>query len=201
RDLVEILRSREELSCVEVVEADALAFDFGAWSCGAPWIAAGNLPYNIATPLLMRWIESQGGPQRIVAMIQRDVADRLVAAPNSPAYGSLSLAVQFAADVRRAFVLGPRSFFPQPKVESAVVVLERRAQPAVAVRDHAFFRQVVRGAFAYRRKTLANSLALALPLERSAVTAALARLGLDTEIRGEQLDLAGFAALADALGA
>ncbi len=85
--------------------------------------------------------------------------------------------------------------------ESAVVVLERRAQPAVAVRDHAFFRQVVRGAFAYRRKTLANSLALALPLERSAVTAALARLGLDTEIRGEQLDLAGFAALADALGA
>ncbi len=196
-DLVEILRERADLAAAEIVQADALAYDYAG--AGPEWLATGNLPYNIATPLCLGWLELGLPPRRIVVMVQRDVAARFTARPATPAYGSLSVAVQFATQVRRAFTLGPNAFYPRPKVESAVVVMERRESPAVAVRDRTFFMQVVRGAFAYRRKTLANSLALALDLERGQVTAALSRLGFDTEIRGEQLDLGAFAALADEL--
>lgn len=197
--LVEILRDRSDLPNVEIALADALTYDYAAATDARPWTATGNLPYNIATPLVMNWIEGPNPPQRIVVMVQRDVAARFNAKPGTAAYGSLSVAVQFATHVRRAFTLRPDAFYPRPKVDSAVVVLERRAEPPVAVRDAAFFRQVVRGAFAYRRKTLANSLALALDVERRDVAAALSGLGLDTEIRGEQLDLAAFAAIAGAI--
>jgi 16S rRNA (adenine1518-N6/adenine1519-N6)-dimethyltransferase len=198
-DLVAILRERNDLGAVEIVEADALAFDFEAATQGEPWIATGNLPYNIATPLVLGWLEGPNPPQRTVVMVQRDVAERFSAQPGTAAYGSLSVAVQFATRVRRAFNLGPGVFFPQPKVESAVVVLERRAEPAVECRNRASFFRVVRGAFAYRRKTLANSLALALAIPRAEVQAALADAGLDREIRGERLTLADFAAVADRL--
>jgi 16S rRNA (adenine1518-N6/adenine1519-N6)-dimethyltransferase len=198
-DLVAILRERPDLAGVDILEADALAFDYDAATGDGPWCAAGNLPYNIATPLVLAWIALEHPPDRIVAMLQRDVADRLTAKPSTPQYGSLTLYVSFATVVRRAFTLGPNAFFPQPKVESAVVVLERRAEPAVAVRDRTFFLQVVRAAFAYRRKTLANSLSLALGIERTRTQAALATLQIDTEIRAEQLDLGAFGALADSL--
>jgi 16S rRNA (adenine1518-N6/adenine1519-N6)-dimethyltransferase len=198
-DLVEILEHRSDLAKARIVRADALEFDFSAWSAGRPWCAAGNLPYNVATPLIVGWLQCPDAPDRIVAMLQRDVADRLAARPSTPAYGSLSLFAQFFSEVKRAFVLGPGSFYPRPKVESAVVVLERRAEPAVAVRDRAFFLQVVRAAFAYRRKTLANSLSLALAIERGRTQRALASLEIDSEIRAEQLDLGAFGALADIL--
>jgi 16S rRNA (adenine1518-N6/adenine1519-N6)-dimethyltransferase len=198
-DLIAILRERADLANANIVQSDALAYDYDAASGEGPWCACGNLPYNIATPLVLRWLELRHPPDRIVAMLQRDVADRLGARPSTPQYGSLTLYVGFSMLVRRAFVLGPSVFYPRPKVESAVVVLERRAEPAVAVRDRTFFLQVVRGAFAYRRKTLANSLSLALGIERGRTQAALASLKIDTEIRAEQLDLAAFGALADSL--
>ena len=198
-ELVEILRQRSDLPDVEIQLADALEYDYAAATETQPWVATGNLPYNIATPLVMNWIEGPNPPRRIVVMVQRDVAARFTAKPGSAAYGSLSVAVQFATHPTAEFTLRPGAFYPRPKVDSAVVVLERRTKPAVAVRDRIFVRQVVRGAFAYRRKTLANSLALALGVERQEVAAALDGLGIDTEIRGEQLDLAAFAAIADAL--
>jgi 16S rRNA (adenine1518-N6/adenine1519-N6)-dimethyltransferase len=198
-DLARILRDRADLHDAEIVEADALAFDYAAAYPSGPWCATGNLPYNVATPLLLGWLELENMPQRIVVMVQRDVADRLTARPGTPAYGSLTLAVGFRMHVRRAFVLGPQVFYPRPKVDSAVVVMEKHAEPPVRTRDARLLLQVVRAAFAYRRKTLANSLALALDMDRSHVQAALARLGLDTEIRGEQLDLDAFAALSDEL--
>jgi 16S rRNA (adenine1518-N6/adenine1519-N6)-dimethyltransferase len=200
-DLVALLRGREDLREAEIVEADALAFDYAAAYGTAPWCATGNLPYNIATPLLLGWLALPRPPERIVVMVQRDVADRFTAKPGTPAYGSLTLAVGFWMRVRRAFVLGPQVFYPRPKVDSAVVIMERRSEPPVAVRDVPFLLQVVRAGFAYRRKTLANSLALALDIERSRVQTALARLGIDTEIRGEQLDLDAFAAVAGQLEA
>jgi len=198
-DLVEILRAREDLAAARIVHTDAMGFDFDAETAGQPWIAAGNLPYNIATGLISAWLDVANPPDRIVAMVQRDVADRLTAKPSTPQYGSLSVVTQYWTIPTRAFVLGPGVFYPRPKVESAVVVLERRAQPAVAVRDRALFLQVVRGAFAYRRKTLANSLTLALGIERARTQAALTRSNIDTEIRAEQLDLGAFGALADEL--
>jgi len=198
-ELIEILRARPALREAKIVQADALALDIQALTGGEPWCAAGNLPYNIATPLIAGWLELAAPPKRIVVMVQRDVADRFVAKPATAAYGSLTVAVNYAMHVRRAFTLKPEAFFPKPGVDSAVVVMERRAVPAVSVRDHLFFGKVVRAAFAYRRKTLANSIALALGIERSRTQQSLARLGYDTEIRGEQLDLDAFGALADDL--
>ncbi len=200
-DMMRILRSREDLAGATIVQADALAFDYAAFAADKPWNVTGNLPYNIATPLIMRFIEMRMSPQTIVVMMQKDVADRLRAKPGTRAYGSLSIAVQYAMHVERAFTLSPRAFYPQPKVDSAVVRLQRRELPAVSVADEAHFLQVVRGAFAYRRKTLANSLSLALHIERAAVTDVLRRLNYDTEIRGEQLAIGDFAKIADALSA
>jgi len=198
-DMVRILRSRDDLAGAEIVHADALTFDYAGFAAGSTWRCTGNLPYNIATPLIVRFIEMPAGPESLVVMMQKDVADRLNAKPGTRAYGSLSIAVQYAMHVERAFTLPPGVFYPRPKVHSTVVRLQRRERPAVSVADEARFLQVVRGAFAYRRKTLANSLSLALKIDRMAVTNALTQLDYNTEIRGEQLAIGDFARIADAL--
>jgi 16S rRNA (adenine1518-N6/adenine1519-N6)-dimethyltransferase len=198
-DLVAVLRSREDLSRASILHADALTFDYRAWAAGRPWNVTGNLPYNVATAVLLALIEMDDGPFSLTAMVQIDVAQRLIAAPGTPAYGSLSVAVQYAMLARQVFTLSPGSFFPAPNVRSSIVRLERRAEPQVRPRDSAIFWKVVRGAFAYRRKTLANSLALALDLDRATIARALKSSNLSPELRGERLDLADFARLADAL--
>lgn len=198
-ELVEILRSRPELKPAKIEHADAMEFDYAAYALGGPWRVAGNLPYNIATPLIVNLSEMENGPVTLTVMIQKDVANRLAAKPGTPAYGSLSLAVQYAMTVERAFTLGPRAFYPAPKVDSTVVRLVRREEPAVRPKDLALFRKVVRAAFAYRRKTLANSLVLALGYDRARIVHAIASSSLSTESRGEQLDLNDFCRLADAL--
>lgn len=200
-DLVAILRSRADLRDATLLLADALSFDYAAWSAGRPWSATGNLPYNIATPLLVRLAQLDAPPERTVVMLQRDVADRLLAHPGTPSYGSLTLAIAVTMHVERAFNIPPTQFYPRPNVVSSVIVLQRRERPAVEIRDRRRFEQVVRAAFAYRRKTLANSLALALDVPRERIAAALHALRLDADIRGEALDLPTFAALADALAA
>jgi 16S rRNA (adenine1518-N6/adenine1519-N6)-dimethyltransferase len=197
--LVALLRSRPELSAARIIEMDALTFDYRAWSRGAAWRVAGNLPYNVATPLMLQLVEMEGGPEALTVMVQKDVAERLIAAPGTAAYGSLSVAIQYSMTVELAFTLSPRSFFPPPKVQSSVVRLVRRAQPAARVRDPAMFWKVVRGAFAYRRKTLVNSLALSLDLDRAAIMLGLELCNISPELRGERLDLSDFARLADAL--
>jgi 16S rRNA (adenine1518-N6/adenine1519-N6)-dimethyltransferase len=198
-DLVALLRANGDLNAARIVQSDALAFDYLAWAEGRRWRVAGNLPYNIATALILRLIELEGGPDSLTVTVQKDVADRLAAAPATPAYGSLSVAVQYAMHVEPAFTLAPGSFFPPPKVRSSVVRLVRRAEPAVRTNDLALFWKVVRGAFAYRRKTLANSLALALDFDRATIARALTLSNLSPELRGERLDLSDFARLADAL--
>jgi 16S rRNA (adenine1518-N6/adenine1519-N6)-dimethyltransferase len=197
--LVAILQHRPELTAATIVQADAMTYDYSAFAQAGPWRVAGNLPYNVATPLIVKLVEMKRGPDCIVAMIQRDVADRIGAKPSSAAYGSLSVAVQYAMHVERAFTLGPRAFYPAPKVDSTVIRLMRRSEPAVHPIDLELFRKVVRGAFAYRRKTLANSLTLALGLDRNSIASAMAASGLPAESRGEQLDLQAFCRLADAL--
>ena len=197
--MVEILRSREDLADAEVVQADALEFDYTAWAGTQPWRAAGNLPYNVGTPTLVILAGLANAPQRIVAMLQKDVADRLTARPGTEQYGSLTVAIGLTMRVERAFNVPPSAFYPRPNVVSAVVVLHRLEHPAAEVHDRARFEQVVRGAFAYRRKTLANSLSLALKLPRERIAEAMASLSLHPDVRGESLDLRTFAALTDAL--
>lgn len=198
-DLVGILRERRDLDSAEIVQADALAYDYEAFAASGIWHAAGNLPYNVGTPLITRFAEMQDGPRSVIVMVQRDVAQRLAAKPGTGAYGSLSVAIQYAMHVHLTFTLGPRTFYPAPKVESTVVQMVRRDEPAVHPKDLALFRKVVRAAFAYRRKTLANSLALALRIDRRRAEHAIQRAGIPMEQRGERLDLADFARLADAL--
>jgi 16S rRNA (adenine1518-N6/adenine1519-N6)-dimethyltransferase len=198
-DMIALLRSRDDLARATIVQADALTFDYRNWSAGRPWHVAGNLPYNVATAALLRLIEMDEGPHSLTVMVQKDVADRLVAAPATRQYGSLSVAVQYAMRAENGFTLAPASFFPAPKIQSRVVKLVRRAEPAVRPRDSAIFWKVVRGAFAYRRKTLANSLALALGFDRVRISRALQKSKLSPELRGERLDLGDFARLADAL--
>jgi 16S rRNA (adenine1518-N6/adenine1519-N6)-dimethyltransferase len=197
-ELVTVLRSRDELAVATIVEADALLFDYGSFARDA-WRVAGNLPYNVATPLILGFVEMDDGPQSLTVMVQKDVADRMVAVPGTKAYGSLSVTLQYAMHINRAFTLGPSSFHPAPKVQSTVVQLVRRDTPAANPRDLALFRKVVRGAFAYRRKTLANSLTRYLDLDRETIARALTASNIPPEERGGRLALDDFARVADAL--
>ncbi len=200
-EMVAILRERADLASAMILRADALAFDYAAYAGDGAWCVAGNLPYNVATPLLTSLAALDRPPERIVAMIQKDVADRLLARPGTPQYGSLTIAIALTMRAERAMTVAPGAFFPRPKVTSTVVVLHRLDAPAASVRDRAWFEQVVRGGFAYRRKTLVNSESLALGLPRERIAAAIASLALAPDVRGEDLDLRSFAALADALAA
>src|SRR5581483_4877802 len=135
-DMVAILRERADLAGVDVRLADALAFDYAAWSGDdAAWRVAGNLPYNVATPLLTGLAALSRPPARVVAMIQKDVAERLLAKPGTAQYGSLTVAIALTMRVERALTVPPSAFFPRPGVVSSVVVLHRREAPAAAVRS------------------------------------------------------------------
>ena len=199
QELVELLRARTDLAGVDLRQADALSFDYAGWAGTRAWRVAGNLPYNVGTPLLIQLAALAHPPELIVAMIQADVADRLLAQPGTAQYGSLTVAIALTMETRRALTVPPSAFYPRPGVVSTVVVLRRLPEPRVALADRARFEQVVRGAFAYRRMTLANSLALALDLPRERIASAIASLALAPDVRGETLDLRTFAALADRL--
>jgi 16S rRNA (adenine1518-N6/adenine1519-N6)-dimethyltransferase len=198
-DMLGVLEGRADLAGVDLRQGDALTFDYAGWAGDAPWRVAGNLPYNVGTPLLLLLAALEHAPERIVAMIQKDVADRLLAKPGTAQYGSLTVAIALTMDVQRALTVPPSAFYPRPGVDSSVVVLHRLPAPRVPLADRARFEQVVRGAFAYRRKTLANSLMLALDLPRERIANAIDALALAPDVRGETLDLRTFAALADRL--
>jgi len=155
---------------------------------------AANLPYNVGTPLVAELVKLQNPPERMVVMLQKDVVDRLIAKPSTAAYGSLSIVVSARMQVHRAFTIGRSHFYPRPKVDSSVAVLQPLAvRPNID--DFTRFDSIVKAAFAYRRKTLANSLLHALGIPRERTVTALNSLELDSEIRGEQLDLTAFAKL------
>jgi 16S rRNA (adenine1518-N6/adenine1519-N6)-dimethyltransferase len=158
-----------------------------------------NLPYNIASPLLVALLAPALQFTRLVVTVQREVAERLAAAPGTKDYGALSVAVQYRAAARVVARVPRGAFIPRPDVESAVVLLEPYAAPPVAVGDEELFRRVVRAAFAQRRKTLRNTLAAGLALTPDAAAAACRTADLDPGRRGETLDLASFAALTRAL--
>ncbi|MGH7660212.1 MAG: 16S rRNA (adenine(1518)-N(6)/adenine(1519)-N(6))-dimethyltransferase RsmA [Vulcanimicrobiaceae bacterium] len=196
--LVALLRDREDLHGVDIVETDALAYPYDEYAALGDWRLAGNLPYNVGTPLVAEIARLPRPPQRMVVMLQKDVIDRLVAKPSTPAYGSLTLVVAARMRVRRAFTIGRTHFWPQPNVESSVAVLE--PSQSVDIGNLRRFDEVVKAAFAYRRKTLVNSLLRALGAPRDQTLTALEALDLNPEIRAEQLDLATFAKLAAKLG-
>jgi 16S rRNA (adenine1518-N6/adenine1519-N6)-dimethyltransferase len=177
---------------------DALRFDLS--TVPAPYKVVANLPYQVTTPLLFRLLEARPAPAVAVLMVQREVADRLLAAPGTKEYGVLTLGVRARALCEACFAVPPGAFRPPPKVRSTVVRITPRASPMLPETEMAAFMAVVRAALGRRRKTLRNALAtLDLPPERGA--AALAAAGIDPGARGETLDPAAFLRLHRALAA
>ena len=155
-----------------------------------------NLPYYITTQILLTLMERKLPVTKIVTMVQKEVAERMIAAPNSKAYGAMTVAVQFRADVRIAFDVPPESFTPRPEVTSSVVVCDIRESPFKV--DENFFTKVVRAAFGQRRKTLLNSL-IGAGFQREAVEKALEVAKIETARRAETLTIKEFADLSNAL--
>lgn len=161
-----------------------------------------NLPYYITTPILMHLIESGIPFSEFVVMMQKEVADRISAQPNTKAYGSLSIAVQYYMTAKVAFIVPRTVFVPAPNVDSAILKMVRRPEPAVAVEDESFFFKVSKASFTHRRKTLWNNLTGYFGKTeevKDKLTKALDQAGLSPSVRGEALSLEEFASLADAL--
>jgi 16S rRNA (adenine1518-N6/adenine1519-N6)-dimethyltransferase len=168
---------------------DAMKFDLAALE-PAPTAMVANLPYSVATPLILRTIEQLPGVGRWTVMVQREIADRLRAAPGSRTYGSPSVVAQLACEVELVRTVDPAVFKPRPRVESAILRL-RRTGPAADPATH----DLVRAAFAHRRKSLARSLEHGRPGALVPARAALAELGLPEDARAEALAPDDFAAL------
>lgn len=194
--LVGTLRQEILSDRLDLIQGDALQYLYQ--QIPSPYKVIANLPYYIATPLLFRLLEERHRISRMVLMVQREVAERLVSPVGGKNYGVLSVLVQLYADVRIAFHVSKSCFRPRPDVESSVIVLTPLSAPRVSVRDEAFFARVVRGAFGHRRKRLSNALADA-GFSRAEVEAVLQKIGIDPARRGETLSLGEFAALADTL--
>ncbi|EGL87098.1 dimethyladenosine transferase [Streptococcus infantis SK1076] len=161
-----------------------------------------NLPYYITTPILMHLIESGIPFSEFVVMMQKEVADRISAKPNTKTYGSLSIAVQYYMTAKVAFIVPRTVFVPAPNVDSAILKMVRRSEPAVAVEDEKFFFKVSKASFTHRRKTLWNNLTGYFGKTdeiKDKLTKALDQAGLSPSVRGEALGLEEFASLADAL--
>lgn len=184
----------ERAGNVSVVRGDAMRLDLTALD-PAPTTVPSNLPYSVATPVLLRTIAELPAVERWTVMVQREIADRLRAHPSTSAYGSPSVLAQLACEVELIRTVNRAVFRPRPRVDSALVRLRRVGPtPAVGVA------QLVRDAFAHRRKPLASSLELAGGPSRREVRAALERLRLEGDVRAERLAPAQFAELADELG-
>ncbi len=195
RDLPPLLQNRcRGLGELQIHQADALRFSFGQLRRDARLLRIiGNLPYNIATPLLFHLLAQAGHVQDMHFMLQKEVGERLAAVPGQAAYGRLSVMVQYRCTVESLFIIGSGAFTPPPQVESAFVRLLPYRQPPVVVNDEAHFAVLVRQAFAQRRKTLRNTLKGLLD------AAAIAAAGIDPNARAETLSLAEFAALSNRL--
>ncbi|WP_428268431.1 16S rRNA (adenine(1518)-N(6)/adenine(1519)-N(6))-dimethyltransferase RsmA [Haliangium sp.] len=202
RDMAQVLRGElGHLDNVELVEANALSYDLAMiarWR-GEPVAVCGNLPYHIASQILFRIVAARAHLSRAVVMIQREMADRLVAVPGTKAYGALGVLVTSYAHVRTVVRVGPSAFVPPPRVSSTVVRLDFLPGGAarVDVGDGEHYAQVVHAAFGQRRKTLRNALGARWPSE--VVAAALAAVEIDPGRRGETLSLDEFARLSAAL--
>ena len=165
----------------------------------APRKVVANLPYNIASAVLTRLLRQPLGLTSLIVTVQREVADRLAARPGGREYGILSIAVQYRAVPRIIARIPPGAFLPPPAVDSALVELRPRREPAVDVADESMFFRVVAAGFGQRRKTLHNALASGLDLPKEVVEHACRAAGIDPRVRAETLDLEAFGRLTQAL--
>lgn len=195
RYLLPVLRTVVEPAGATVVEGDALRLDWAALLGPASepgWVLVANLPYNVATPLVADLLDFVPAISRMLVMVQKEVGERLAAGVGSPAYGAVSVKVAYWAVARVVGKVPPTVFVPQPKVDSALVAIERRPAPAVPVEEVATARlfEVVRAGFAHRRKMLRGALAGVV------APSAFEVAGVAPTARAEELDVAAWGRLA-----
>jgi 16S rRNA (adenine1518-N6/adenine1519-N6)-dimethyltransferase len=194
RDLIPRLRAAAEgIGELDIINADVLGVDFGALADGKPLRVVGNLPYNISSPILFHCIDHLDAIGDMHFMLQKEVVERMAAAPGSKVYGRLSVMLQLACRVEPLLAVPPGAFRPPPKVDSAVVRLTPLARSERPMVDGATIARVVKAAFGQRRKTLSNALANVATVEQ--ITAA----GIDSRARAEQLAPCAFVGLATVL--
>ncbi|MDE1960204.1 MAG: 16S rRNA (adenine(1518)-N(6)/adenine(1519)-N(6))-dimethyltransferase RsmA [Xanthomonadaceae bacterium] len=191
RDLIEPLREKSRsVGDLTIVNADVLTVDFSTLAQGMKIRLVGNLPYNISTPILFHCLEHATAIADMHFMLQKEVVERMAAAPGSKTYGRLSVMLQLRCAVEPLLRVPPGAFRPPPKVDSAVVRLAPLPPGQLPDADFATIERIVRAAFGQRRKTLGN--ALSNVMDTGAITAA----GIDPRVRAEQLPPAAFVALA-----
>jgi len=195
RDLIPILRTRFfRASALRIHEADALTFDYGTLiNDERPLRLVGNLPYNISTPLMFHLLNESERIHDMHFMLQKEVVQRLCAAPGDNAYGRLSIMMQYRCEARYLFTVPPGAFTPAPKVESAIVRLNPRKTLPFVARDHKKFEIVVRTAFGQRRKTLRNNLKTLISAEQ------LETIGINPGLRAETLSIEQFVNIANSM--
>lgn len=192
RDLIPILeRNCRGLGELRIHNADALKFDFATLAQQHPIRVTGNLPYNISTPLMFHLLEQAHCIVDMHFMLQKEVVERMAAAPGRKEYGRLSVMMQYHCEVIPLFDIGRNCFSPPPKVESSLVRLIPHAKPVVDVNDKAMLEQVVLHAFNQRRKTLRNALKKLLSEEQ------IIDAGIDPTLRADHVDLATYAKLSN----
>ena len=188
---------------VKIVMGDVLKTDLAALIAeefaGLRVAVIANLPYYITSPIVMRLLEERLPIEHITVMVQKEAAERIGAAPGTRMAGAISYGVAYYAQPKVLFTVQPGSFFPPPKVTSAIIQLRLRDKPAVDTPDEAGYFKLIRAAFSQRRKTAANSVSAGLGVPKAEVTAALERAGLNPLARPEQLTLEDFCKLQQAL--
>ncbi|MDY6030016.1 MAG: 16S rRNA (adenine(1518)-N(6)/adenine(1519)-N(6))-dimethyltransferase RsmA [Acidaminococcaceae bacterium] len=182
---------------VTVVNEDILQADIKKLSGGKCFKVCANLPYYITTPIIFALLEQRLPIDRLVVMVQKEVAQRITAKPGGKDYGALSVAMQYYTDPELVFIVPPASFIPQPSVDSAVIVCRKRQEPPVIVKDEEVFFRVVKAAFSLRRKMLSNSLKN-MGIDAAKCQQWLEAAGVDGRRRAETLSLEEFAALTNA---
>ncbi|KUK73674.1 MAG: Ribosomal RNA small subunit methyltransferase A [Clostridiales bacterium 38_11] len=159
-----------------------------------------NIPYYITTPIVMRLLEERLPLNSITVMVQKEVANRFSSLPGSKDYGSITVVIRYFADTKLAFIVPSIVFIPQPKVDSAVIVMKLHEHPPVQLDDENLFFKLVKGAFGQRRKTLVNSVSGTVPeIKKDELLAIITKLGFNPAIRGEKLSIHDFALIANEL--
>ncbi|MEI5909614.1 16S rRNA (adenine(1518)-N(6)/adenine(1519)-N(6))-dimethyltransferase RsmA [Bacillus spongiae] len=192
---------------VKVINQDILKADVGAiiaeeFQSVDKIMVTANLPYYITTPIILKLLTENLPIDGLVVMLQKEVADRISAVPGTKEYGSLSIAIQYYTEAETVMVVPKTVFMPQPNVDSAVIQLTKRKQPAAQVLDEEFFFTIIRSCFAQRRKTILNNLVSQLPngkQKKNDILSALSEAEVDPVRRGETLSIQEFAKLSDAL--
>ncbi|MEG0768763.1 MAG: 16S rRNA (adenine(1518)-N(6)/adenine(1519)-N(6))-dimethyltransferase RsmA [Ruthenibacterium sp.] len=188
---------------VKIVQGDVLKIDLAALIAqefaGLRVAVCANLPYYITSPILMKLLEERLPIAHLTVMVQKEAADRLSAQPGTRAAGAITYAVHYYAQPRILFTVQPGSFYPPPKVTSAVIQMRVHETPPVVPGNEAQMFRTIRAAFSQRRKTAANAISAGLSLPKERVLSALQQAGLPAAARPEQLTLAQYAALSDAL--